>query len=39
MADQPVYTGATYNADIYKKPDESITDYMARLSKLRSQGI
>lgn len=40
MADkQPVYTGATYNADIYKSPSESLSDYLVRLSRMRSAGV
>ena len=39
MADPVQYTGATYNAEMYKKPNETITEYMTRLSRLRSKGI
>lgn len=40
MADkQPAYTGASFNAEIYKSPNESMADYMIRLSRMRSQGI
>jgi len=39
MADQPQYTGATYNAEMYKLPTETMSEYLARLAKLRSQGI
>jgi hypothetical protein len=39
MADLPQYTGASYNADMYKKPDETMSEYMMRLAKLRAQGI
>jgi len=39
MADQPQYTGATYNAEMYKLPTETMSEYLARLAKLRAQGI
>lgn len=39
MADLPQYTGASYNADLYKKPDETMSDYMLRLAKLRASGV
>lgn len=40
MADkQPAYIGATYNADIYKSPSESLGDYLVRLSRMRSAGV
>ena len=39
MADQPQYTGATYAAEYSKLPDETLSEYLMRLAKLRSQGI
>lgn len=39
MADPVQYTGATYNADLYKLPTESMADYMIRLAKLRASGV
>ena len=36
---QPAYTGATYNADIYKSPSESLSDYLVRLARMRSAGV
>lgn len=39
MVDQPQYTGATYNAEMYMLPTETMSEYLARLAKLRAQGI
>lgn len=39
MADLPQYTGVTYDAEMYKKPDETMSEYMLRLSKLRAAGV
>ena len=39
MADPVQYTGATYNAEMYKLPNETMSEYLARLAKLRAQGI
>lgn len=39
MADLPQYTGATYNAEMYKLPNETMSEYMLRLAKLRSAGV
>lgn len=35
----PAYKGAAYNADIYKSPSESLSDYLVRLSRMRSAGV
>lgn len=39
MADLPQYTGVTYDAEMYKKPEETMSDYMLRLAKLRASGV
>lgn len=39
MADQPQYTGVTYNAEMYKQPTETLIDYMQRLAKQRATGV
>lgn len=37
--DQPAYTGATYASEFTKLPNETLSEYMMRLAKLRAQGI
>lgn len=39
MADQPQYSGVTYESAYYKDPNESMADYMQRLAKLRASGV
>jgi len=39
MAEQPAYTGVTYDKAYYRQEGESLFDYMRRLAELRARGI